>query len=87
MCKKSVQPLDRQCPTCKTDLSLLVDYVGHLQNGLEQAEALSTEARYFIDCIDRQETPFNDGASGLRVVKLLEAAERSLRERGRAISV
>ena len=41
MCKKSVQPLDRQCPTCKTDLSLLVDYVGHLQNGLEQAEALT----------------------------------------------
>src|SRR5258708_39437184 len=41
MCKKAVQQLDRKCPTCKTDLSLLVDYVGHLQNGLEQAEALT----------------------------------------------
>src|SRR5438552_1425297 len=41
MCKKSVQPADRVCPTCRTDLSLLVDYVGHLQTGLEQAEALT----------------------------------------------
>lgn len=54
---------------------------------IEQAEALTTEARYFIDCIDKRETPFNDGAAGLRVVKLLEAAERSLKERGKAISV
>jgi len=26
--------------------------------------------------------PVNDGAAGLRVVKLLEAADRSLKERG-----
>jgi predicted dehydrogenase len=54
---------------------------------IEQAEALSCEARYFIDCIDKQENPFNDGVAGLRVVRLLEAAEQSLRERGRAINV
>lgn len=54
---------------------------------IEQTEALSAEARYFIDCIDKQQTPFNDGAAGLRVVKLLEAAEQSLKERGRAIPV
>jgi len=41
MCKKTVPGLDRQCPTCRTDLSLLVDYVGHLQDGLAQAEALT----------------------------------------------
>jgi predicted dehydrogenase len=54
---------------------------------IEQAEALRVEARYFIDCIEKQETPFNDGAAGLRVVKLLEAAERSLKDRGKAVSV
>jgi predicted dehydrogenase len=54
---------------------------------VEQSEALRNEARYFIDCIEKQETPFNDGAAGLRVVKLLEAAERSLKQRGKAISV
>lgn len=41
MCKKTVPGLDRQCPTCRTDLSLLVDYVGHLQDGLAQAEAVT----------------------------------------------
>jgi predicted dehydrogenase len=54
---------------------------------IEQTEALTNEARYFVDCIDRQETPFNDGVAGLRVVKFLEAAERSLKERGKAIKV
>ncbi len=54
---------------------------------IEQTEALNTEARYFIDCIDKQQTPFNDGAAGLRVVRLLEAAGQSLKDRGKAISV
>jgi predicted dehydrogenase len=54
---------------------------------IDQSEALSNESRYFIDCIHKQEAPFNDGAAGLRVVRLLEAAERSLKARGAAISV
>jgi predicted dehydrogenase len=54
---------------------------------IEQSEALSAEARYFVDCIDKHQTPFNDGAAGLRVVRLLEAAEQSLRQRGRAVNV
>jgi predicted dehydrogenase len=54
---------------------------------IEQTEALANESRYFIDCINKQETPFNDGAAGLRVVRLLEAAGQSLKERGKAISV
>src|SRR5215510_4196809 len=43
---------------------------------VEQTEALAAEARYFIQCISTGETPFNDGIAGLRVVKLLEAADR-----------
>ena len=54
---------------------------------IEQAEALATEAKYFVDCIEQDMTPFNDGAAGLRVVKLLEAADRSLQERGAAIQL
>jgi predicted dehydrogenase len=48
-------------------------------------EALTAELGYFIECITKGETPFNDGVAGLRVVRLLEAADRSLAERGRAI--
>jgi hypothetical protein len=41
MCKKSVQLASRECPTCRTDLSLLVDYVDHLEEGLAKAEELT----------------------------------------------
>ena len=49
---------------------------------VEQTEALKVELEYFIDCIVKDRTPVNDGAAGLRVVKLLEAADQSLKERG-----
>jgi predicted dehydrogenase len=49
---------------------------------VEQTEALGAEAKYFVDCVSRNETPFNDGAAGLRVVKMLEAADKSLKEGG-----
>jgi predicted dehydrogenase len=54
---------------------------------IDQTEALAAEAKYFVQCIGKNETPFNDGFAGLRVVKLLEAADRSLKERGTAICV
>jgi len=41
MCKKSVQLSSRECPTCRTDLSLLADYVDHLEDGLARAESLT----------------------------------------------
>jgi len=48
---------------------------------LEQVEALRSELTYFVDCIVKDQTPFNDGEAGLRVVKMLEAATQSLRNR------
>jgi len=52
---------------------------------LEQTEALRLETQYFIDCILNGKKPFNDGQSGYRVVKMLEAADRSLKERGKLV--
>jgi predicted dehydrogenase len=49
---------------------------------IEQTEALSQELAYFVDCIVNDKTPMNDGKAGLRVVKMLEAASESLRQRG-----
>jgi predicted dehydrogenase len=53
----------------------------------QQTEALKVELEYFIDCIVRDQVPMNDGAAGLRVVRLLEAAEESLKARGGTISL
>ena len=49
---------------------------------LEQVEALRQELAYFVDCISNDKTPMNDGQAGLRVDKMLEAANDSLRHRG-----
>jgi predicted dehydrogenase len=52
---------------------------------VEQLEALHVELGYFADCIESGETPFNDGHAGLRVVRMLEAAESSLQKRGELV--
>ncbi len=49
---------------------------------IEQIEALTRELSYFVQCITKNETPVNDGEAGLRVVKMLEAADESIRQRG-----
>jgi predicted dehydrogenase len=52
---------------------------------LEQTEALARETEYFIHCVSNNLRPFNDGCAGLRVVRILEAADRSLKGRGAPI--
>jgi predicted dehydrogenase len=54
---------------------------------LEQVEALRQELAYFIKCIRDGSDPINDGAAGLRVVKILEAANKSLRKRGALVNL
>jgi len=39
MCKKKLRGVEKECGNCRTDVSLLVDYVQHLREGLVQAEA------------------------------------------------
>jgi predicted dehydrogenase len=52
---------------------------------VEQVEALRAELKYFVECIVTGQIPFNDGNAGLRVVKMLEAANESLQRRGQLI--
>lgn len=54
---------------------------------IEQVEALSRELAYFVDCILTDQVPFNDGHAGLRVVKMLEAANQSMQKRGQLIYI
>jgi predicted dehydrogenase len=54
---------------------------------LEGTEALQVEAEHFVRCISDGERSLTDGQSGLRVVRLLEAASRSLRELGRPVKL
>jgi hypothetical protein len=54
---------------------------------VEQTEALKVELGYFLDCINNNKTPINDGEAGLRVVRLLESAEESLNSRGKLVAL
>jgi predicted dehydrogenase len=54
---------------------------------IEQTEALKTELQYFLDCIEGDKTPLNDGVAGLRVIRLLDAAGKSLKLRGETVLV
>jgi hypothetical protein len=37
----------------------------------------------FLDCISADRVPVKDGHAGLRMMRLLEAAEKSLKNRGK----
>jgi predicted dehydrogenase len=54
---------------------------------VEQVEALRLELAYFAECIQKNESPFNDGETGLRVVRMLEATSESLSKRGSLVYV
>lgn len=43
-------------------------------------EPLAVQARHFVECVASGATPHTDGANGLAVVQVIEAAQRSLAE-------
>ena len=54
---------------------------------LNMTEGLRTAVLHFIDCIATGERPITDGESGLRVVRILEAATRSMMERNKVVEL
>ena len=54
---------------------------------LAVTEALQVEAAHFVDCVARGVRPHSDGESGLRVVRLLEAASESMQQHGRPVDI
>ena len=54
---------------------------------IENTEALKAEVQYFVQCIERNEEPFNNGQAGLKVVRILEAADRSIKNGGNKINL
>jgi predicted dehydrogenase len=54
---------------------------------LDMTEALKRELDEFIDCVEKNVWPVADGHAGLRVVRTLEAATRSLAQRGRVVEL
>ena len=54
---------------------------------LDSKEPLNVMCRHFIDCIKNNKAPRSDGLSGLKVIKIMEAAQQSLKENGKEIKI
>jgi predicted dehydrogenase len=54
---------------------------------IDGSEPLRTQLTHFIDCIEQDTRPLSDGENGLQVVRILEAAERSLRTGNNRVAV
>jgi predicted dehydrogenase len=52
---------------------------------LPAKEALQTEVEHFIDCCLTGASPISNGITGLQVVRILEAASRSIQSRGNPV--
>jgi predicted dehydrogenase len=54
---------------------------------VKQTESLSLECQHFIDCINSGAQPESNGAEGLKVVQVLEAASQSLKVNGARVEL
>jgi predicted dehydrogenase len=54
---------------------------------IDDYEPLKKECEHFLTCIQKGMCPLSDGYSGLRVVSILEAADKSLKLNGRAVPI
>lgn len=54
---------------------------------LATTEALKTEAAHFVDCVTNGTKPQTGGEMGLRIVRILEAADQSMANRGQPVQL
>jgi len=54
---------------------------------ITMSEPLKVECQHFLDCIEKGGRPLTDGRTGLEVLRVLEAAEQSLAEGSRSITI
>ncbi len=52
---------------------------------VDYTEALKRELVYFVECVTKKKQPINDGNCGLRVVRMLELADESLKNNGKLV--
>jgi UDP-2-acetamido-3-amino-2,3-dideoxy-glucuronate N-acetyltransferase len=59
----------------KTPVAQKADYV---VVPTERGEPLKLELEHFIECVEKRKTPLTDGREGLKVLRILESADKSI---------
>ncbi len=54
---------------------------------ISDREALATQVEHIVNCLNDQETPMADGHAGRSVIRILEAAQESIKNRGKEIEI
>ncbi|MFA5094182.1 MAG: Gfo/Idh/MocA family oxidoreductase [Candidatus Omnitrophota bacterium] len=54
---------------------------------VDMVEPLKVECKHFVDCIKEGKKPLTDGENGLKVLKVLAAAQESLEQDGRPVKI
>ncbi len=54
---------------------------------IKQEEPLKVECQHFLDCINRKAQPLTSGEQGMELVRILEAASRSLKQSGSVVEL
>jgi predicted dehydrogenase len=54
---------------------------------VEATEPLKLECQHFIDCVKQRTTPVSDAQDGLRVIRIIEAAQKSMEQDGVPVPV
>jgi predicted dehydrogenase len=86
---KGVKDLDSylKAPESFAEFQLQLRAGDVLIPSLKFNEPLNAECRHFVDCVKQGSRPLTDGWNGLRVVKVLEAAEKSMQNGGAAVHI
>ena len=54
---------------------------------VKMTEPLRLECLHFLECVRERKKPVSDGRDGLRVIKVLDAAQRSLKNKGLPVEI
>lgn len=66
-------------PTARMGLGTRVEF--------DTSEPLRIECQHFLDCLHTRQQPLTNGVSGLRVLQVLQAAQRSLQTHGQPVQL
>jgi predicted dehydrogenase len=84
---EKIKVYDKGIMVSQTEASRIEKLIGYRTGDvwspqLDRTEALLVEVRHFLDCLRRGRASLSDGESGLRIVRILEAATASMRRGG-----
>lgn len=69
------------------DGKVIIKDKGYTAPKFSNVKPLTIQLKHFLDCIENNNAPITDGYDGLKVVSILEAAQKSLRNNGSMVKI